>query len=586
MHIEDVLSVYPKFCIKKAFGAQREEHICVQDDEVVLNSCDGFQEISFALDAMSNKGLYSLVRILTGGLNKFDKTNWRMKRLVKELLPKVIADKNDISKTKLKRCSLLLKEPTNFCGNDMAHFTASESYRAAALTVLDEIKSFHSITLRAMCRKLEGDRGYIPTLRTPEPSRSRKKLVNEVRNKCMKMLADIGTANEPAEQLAGALGVAGLTLKLVMNRPAIRDFRRFSPEMEALHNDIGKALHLLKEVSLPDLKEVLLLLDPEVKLSVKGSRPLVSVRNLLIEYLYECSEMDTVPGVLIEILGIINGRAQRRSCKKNSPSNVFSSSKELVKEEIENEIEHVLNISAQAKEVVANLLPVHEFDDEFANAYMEDFEESDTLCVFDDDQCFAFRSCSSHDQTESTGEIDPVKFNSSVSASKRDGCSPLSAKGRSSVHLNKVNRCSSEEFGSAYYDSVKMTTKSSMPRVSRSRARKSSHTDVKSEETTSCSPSTTKNGVSDFQVEEMDIVHQHSRSANEYLDLQEACDNTSMVAYRFVGYMLDTLAMPEGLGLSQDNRLYLQNYTSVPQLTQEFSDTLALKFSEIWKKCA
>ncbi|KAH6812559.1 hypothetical protein C2S51_026321 [Perilla frutescens var. frutescens] len=455
-------------CIKKAFGAQREEHICVQDDEVVLNSCDGFQEISFALDAMSNKGLYSLVRILTGGLNKFDKTNWRMKRLVKELLPKVIADKNDISKTKLKRCSLLLKEPSNFCGNDMAHFTASESYRAAALTVLDEIKSFHSITLRAMCRKLKGDRGYIPTLRTPEPSRSRKKLVNEVRNKCMKMLADI------------------------------------------------------------DLKEVLLLLDPEVKLSVKGSLPLVSVRNLLIEYLYECSEMDTVPGVLIEILGIINGRAQRRSRKKSSTSNVFSSSNESVKEEIEKEIEHVVNISAHAKEVVANLLPEHEFDEEFADAYMEDLEESDTLCVFDDDQRFAFRSCSSHDQTESTGEIDPVKFNSSVSASKRDGCSPLSPKGRSNLHLNKL----------------------SMSRVSRSPARKSSHTDVKSEETTSCSPSTTKNGVSDFQVEEMDIVHQHSRSANEYLDLQEACDNTSMVAYRFVGYMLDTLAMTEVVGIA------------------------------------
>ncbi|KAH6812812.1 hypothetical protein C2S51_021830 [Perilla frutescens var. frutescens] len=401
-----------------------------------------------------------------------------------------------------------------------------------ALTVLDEIKSFPSITLRAMCRKLEGDRGHC-------------------------------TANEPAEQLAGALGVAGLTLKLVMNRPAVRDFRRFSPEMEALHNDIGKAHHLLKEVSLTDLKKVLHLLDPKFKLFVKGSRPVLSVRKLLIEYLYECSEMDTVPGVLIETLGIINGRAQRRSCKKSSTSNVFSSSRESVKEEIEKEIEHVLNISAQAKEVVANLLPEHEFDEEFADAYMEDFEESDTSCVFDDDQRFAFRSYSSHDQTESTGEIDPVKFNSSVSA-----------------------RCTSEEFGSAYSDFVKMTTKPSMPRVSRSRAKKSSHNDVKSEETTSCSPSTTKNGGSDFQEEETDIVHQQSRSANEYLDLQEACDNTSMVAYHFIGYMLDTLAMTEGLGLSQDNRLYLQNYTSVPQVTQEFSDTLVSKFSEIWKKCA
>ncbi|KAH6812818.1 hypothetical protein C2S51_021836 [Perilla frutescens var. frutescens] len=151
-------------CIKKEFGAHREESICDQDDEVLLNSCDGFQEISFPLDAMTNKGLCSLVRILTGGLNKFDKTNHRMKRLVKELLPKVIADKNDISKTKLKRCSLLLKDPTNFCGNDLVHFPASESYYAAALTVIDEIKDFPSITLHAMRRRLKGDKGYIPTL--------------------------------------------------------------------------------------------------------------------------------------------------------------------------------------------------------------------------------------------------------------------------------------------------------------------------------------------------------------------------------------------------------------------------------------
>ncbi|KAH6812820.1 hypothetical protein C2S51_021838 [Perilla frutescens var. frutescens] len=331
MHIEDVLSIYPKlFCYLKHRLAMRTSGLVLRR-HLELNESSIF--------------VFKMMKILTGGLNKFDKTNWRMKRLVKELLPKLHSQ------------------------------------------YLMRSKSFRSITLRAMCRKLEGDRGYIPTLRTPEPT------------------------NEPAEQLAGALGVAGLTLKLVMNRPAIRDFRRFSPEMEALHNDIGKALHLLKEVSLPDLKEVLLLLDPEVKLSVKGSRPLVSVRNLLIEYLYECSKMDTVPGVLIEILGIINGRAQRRSRKKSSTSNVFSSSNESVKEEIEKEIEHVVNISAHAKEVVANLLPEHEFDEEFADAYMEDLEESDTLCVFDDDQRFAFRSCSSHDQTESTGEIDPVKFN-------------------------------------------------------------------------------------------------------------------------------------------------------------------------------
>lgn len=595
-----------KTCIEMAFRAHkiREKLICVQDDVTALNLCGDFQEISFLLDAMNNKGLCSFARILTGGLIIFEKTNLSMKRTIRELLPKVIAEKNDISKSKLTECSLLLKDPTNFHGNQMVHFTASESYHAAALKVLDGLEDFPSSTLRAMNRKLKGVKVYIPPLQPPKSGQNRGNLVNVVRKRCMKMLSCIGTVDEPAEQLARALGVAGLTLKLIMNRPDVRNFRRFSPEMEALHNDIAKAIHLLndpKKVSLIELNKVQLLLDS--KASVRGLR--TAVRNLLIEYLYECSDMDNVPDFLIETIDIINRRAQLRSCKKSSSSNGFSSPKELMKEDIEKETQHVLNISAQAREVVANLLPEHEFDEEFANAYMEDFDGSDTLCVFyvdqemeDGCQHFEFRSYTSSDQTESIGEINPVEFNSPLS-SKRDGCLNVFLKGRSdmdleSMHLSPVlnNQCLGkeyppgcrvEELGLAYSHSMKVTAKPSMSPPSHSPARKSCHNGLKTEETTSCSPATTKNGLSDFKVEEADIVHQQSRSVNQYLALQDGCDITSMAAYRFVGYMLDTLAKTEGLELYQGDRLYLKGYTSVPEDTEEASDTLASKFSEMWK---
>ncbi|XP_057785754.1 uncharacterized protein LOC131003240 isoform X2 [Salvia miltiorrhiza] len=567
------------------FGASnsQEEPICDRADVTVFNSSDSFQEVSFLLDAMTNKGICSFVRILTGGLDIFDKTKWGMMRTIKELLPKVIADKNEVSRTKLKRCSLILRDPTNFWGNETMRFTASESYCAAAFKVLERLEDFSSRTIHAMLRKLKSVKGYIPSLQTPR-IRHLGRLIKAVRKNCTAMLSDIGGANEPAEELSGALEVASLTLKLIMNCPGVRDFRRFSPEVVALQNDIAKAIHLLnepKKVRMIELEKVQLLLDPNIVLPAKGLRK--AVQNLLIDYLYECSDMENVPNILIETLDIINRRAQLGSRKKSS-SKGFSS-KELMKEEIEKEMQHLLNISAQAKEVVVNLLPEHEFDEEFARAYMEDIDGSGAHCFFDNDlqiedssQHFKFHSYSSYDHTESIGETNPVELNSPVPRSKRNTCLPPSPNGGSdmtpeAMHLHSPayedsklqnSQClgkeyplgfKADEFEPACSDSMKVTTE----------------------------PTTAKTRFSDIKVEETDIVDQQSRSINGYLELQEACDATSMVAYRFVGFMLDTLAKTENLELDQGDRLYLHSHASFVEDTEEFSDVLVSKFSEMWK---
>ncbi|KAK6131836.1 hypothetical protein DH2020_034410 [Rehmannia glutinosa] len=587
------------------FGAHncvKESH-CAPEDELVFNSRDCFQDICFLLDDMTNKGLCSFVKILTGGMIKFEKTNWSMKRAIKELLPKVIADKNDISKMKLKQLFQLLKDPKNFCGNQVACSTAFEAYRAAAIKVLDGLEDFPVRALSAMLRKLRGVRGYIPSLNPPRSGRARDNLINLVRKMCMKMLLDHGQVDEPAEGLAGALGVAGLTLKLIMNTPAVRDFRRFSPEIEALHNDIAKAIHLLnnsKKLSLIELKKVQVLLDPDFKLSDRSLRS--AVRNLLTDYLYECSDMDKVPDCLVGILDIINRRSQLPSRKKNSSSESHSSPQELMKEVMQKEVEYVLTISAQAKEVVLDLLPEHEFDEDFAHAYVEDFEGSDALCISDDDEQVGehceFHFCNSYGQTESIGETMPVELNSPSPASKRDACSPLCSPNSrldvplESMHISKMDsdesggfvhsvsckksnvldgQCStrkhssgfSGELGLAYSNSPKVTTKLNLPSLSLSHAKNSSHHVIKNEETRSCSATTPKCVFSDVPLEETNIDSQQSRSGNQYLEVQEACDVTSMVAYRFVGHMLDKLAKIEGLVLYQGDRLYLRSHSSV-----------------------
>ena len=102
--------------------------------------------------------------------------------------------------------------------------------------------------------------------------------------------------------------------------------------------------------------------------------------------------MDLIPEYLLEAIFEIN-RCQ-------------SSSRSSVKEEIEEEVECLLCLSAQTKQIVWDLNPEIDVDLDFSDAYMEDLEESD-----DDEeeevelpQNCKFRSCESSGLTESMGE--------------------------------------------------------------------------------------------------------------------------------------------------------------------------------------
>ncbi|XP_022890773.1 uncharacterized protein LOC111405906 isoform X2 [Olea europaea var. sylvestris] len=617
---DDVCYENIKTFVEKGFGAcEREIDQVAQEDIQSFDLYNDYKEFFHLLDDMTNRGLCSFLEILTGGMIKFEKTNWRMKTMIKDYLKTRSGEKNDNSETKLKLLCQLLEDPKNFRINQVALSSRSKSYHSAAIKVLDGLEDMPFRTLSAMHRKLRGVR-YIPNMQSPKSGWRRDSLISVVRKRCMKMLLELGEGDETPEPLANALAVAGLTLKLIHNTPSVIDFRKFSPETEALQNDIAKAIWLLddvKKVSLIELKKLQFLLDPSTELSDRSLR--MAVRNLLTDYLFECSDMDNVPDCLLEILSIINRRSQLPSRRKRLSSKVNSSSQELMKEEIKNEVECILIVSAQAKQIVWDLLSEHRLDQDFAQAYMEDSEESEMAATSDDDneeelslpELYRFRSHDPDNQMESIGETNLAGTNSPASTSETDNCSPLLSHNErlnytlGSMHINEADSVesfhlvhspscieskmcvdmqnmdrnqhpsgSTGELRMACTDML-LTAKENVS-TPVSPDKNSNRNDVVSQEISSNSAEIPKYEFSgNFSGEQSNIVNNHSKAVNQYLEVQDACDKTSIVAYDLIGYILDEFSKIEGIDLYQGDRSYLRNFASVPQYSEVLRNQMA-----------
>ncbi|KAL2521970.1 uncharacterized protein Fot_25893 [Forsythia ovata] len=603
--------------VEKGFGARKceIEHQVVQENIQNSDLYTDLKEFFPLLDDMTNIGLCSFVEILTGGMIKFEKTNWRMKRTIKDYLKTHSREKNDSSQTKLKLLCQLLEDPKNFRINQVVS-SRSKSYRSAAIKVLDGLEDMPFRTLSAMHRKLKGVR-YIPTMQSTKSGWGRDSLISVVRKRCMKMLLELGEGDETPEPLAGALAVAGLTLKLIHNTPSVIDFQKFSPETEALQNDIAKAIWLLndvKRVSLIELKKLQFFLDPSTELSDRSLR--MAVRNLLTDYLFECSDMDNVPDCLLQTLSIINRRSQLPSRRKCMSSKVHSSPQELMKEEIENEVECILTVSAQAKQIFWDLLSEHRLDQDFADAYMEDLEESEMTTTSDDDgeeelnlpQLYRFHSNDPDDQMESIGETNPSGTNSPAFTSEADNCSELLSPNErlnatlESMHINEVKSVASFRFvhSSSCIESkmsgdmqnmdrnqhpsgstgelrmartdMPLTAKENVSTPPASPNKNSNRDDIESQEISS-------NPKYEFSVnfsgEQSTIVNKQRKAVNQYLAVQEACDKASMVAYDLIGCIMDEFSEIEGINLYQGDISYLRNHALVPQDSEVSREQMA-----------
>lgn len=598
-----------KACVEEAFGACNAEGNVMQDEMKLFGTHNITRTIMSCLDDLTNKGLYLLAMVLTGGSSKFEKTRWRMKKVIRDHLPKVLGSRNH-NHHQMEICrelSQLLFDPQNFRAKCVTFLTPrSQSHHAAVTKVLCELQNLPCAALFAMYRKLKGAQVGKPQLVPHRHGWGRDYLIKKLRKSSEKMLSELAEGDELQEPLAKAMAIPGLLLKLTpgfQNSP-VTEFYPFSSEIKNLQNEIAKAIWSLeKKIRLPELKNLQLLLDPNAKVSNRSLR--AGIRKMLYEYLFECSEMDAIPKSLLEALAFINSNS------RSTPLGCFR------KEEVEEVVECILTVSAHTKQIVLDFLPDHDFDQDFADAYMEELEESDNGGDDSDDDGWlqegrSSQSCRSHSidsdyQVESTGESIPFDFKPPTPTTKENGSSSLLTPQKSLdsdfvgglepkhfAKMDSVTRhgitsspfCESRSFSSMVHMDmsqikVEGISESNMPKtngndfpspVSANRRIERCEPECNSGVDPANSPPFIS---SNFSCGERKAVNdEQSTSKNQYLAIQEVCDETSVVAYNLIGHLLEEFAKTEGLDLDWRESLYLRGDNSVEEDSQGIGSTI------------
>lgn len=114
---DDIFYENVKTCVEEAFGARKVEvHNATQADLKMFDTHKITRIISSCLDELTTKGLYLLTLILTGGSVKFEKTRWKMKKVIRDHIPIVLRSQNHNHHQMeiYRQLSQLLNDPQNF----------------------------------------------------------------------------------------------------------------------------------------------------------------------------------------------------------------------------------------------------------------------------------------------------------------------------------------------------------------------------------------------------------------------------------------------------------------------------------------
>ncbi|XAR71064.1 hypothetical protein NMG60_11028155 [Bertholletia excelsa] len=597
---DDVFYETVKAFIQKGFGSGNLEYHMDQDNRHVVNICNDLRILFSMLDDMTNNGLQLLAEMLTDGSIEFEKTRYKMKKIIREYAKKVIGNSKDSNKTNItEKLSQLIRDSTNFRRNHPSPLIpASRSYHTAVTKVLDGLEDMPFQTLSAMHRKLRGNHDYIPQLRPKKSGWGRSILIDQVRKSCMVLLSELGDEGELPEPLAKAMAVGGLWSKLIQGCPYGTEFWKFSPKIEALQNEIANAICVLNErVTFAELKNLQLLLDPNAELSNRSLR--TAIRNLLTDYLFECSDMNALPDSLLKMLSLINGSARSTPCQFTS-------------EQMEEDVECLLSVSAQMKQVIWDLIPEYDLDQDFADAYVEDLEDSDgsndpSDSDGDSEQEMGFPEnnlfhCgTTYNREEATGETNPSNIEMPAFRFEGNSSSPVfipntrlnsdtfervksvrvtgmdfmdsdaSASSTSCFKSNSLGDIEGYQFHIASggkldengQHSLETQTSTGGSPFQLSHDARLSGNDVDRQKPIA-NPEKDPNFVPSNFTCERNFMHDKPRiTRNQYLAVQEACDKTSMVAYCFIGRLFNELAKVEGLYLDRRALSYLQVDNSV-----------------------
>ncbi|GKV29183.1 hypothetical protein SLEP1_g38132 [Rubroshorea leprosula] len=554
---DDIFYETIKSHVEEAFGACNfgRGSWAFQDNIQSFDAPNVMQVLVSCLDALTNNGLYLIAMILTGGSVMFDHTRCKMKKVIRESLSNYVGSQNqDHRLGEINRqLSQVLSNPQNFRENGLkcCALTSLSRYAAAA-KVLDGLEDLPTYSLIAMHRKLRSVQ-RLPHLQPHKLGKSRHRLINQIRRTGKRMLMELGKWDELQEPLAKALVVADLSLKLTTGcqNSSIANIHQIPPEIRRLQNEIVKAIWSLKMVRIPGLKTLKHLLDPNAEISNGCLR--TAIKKMLIEYLFECIDMDTIPKSLLEALAIIN-KGSRTITPRFFP-----------KEEIEEEVECILRVSAQTKQAIWDLLPDHELDNQFADAYMEELEESDDdngwqVEITKSDSCMShFVGSDCH--LEGTDESKPVLSKAPTPPNTMEGLEP--------EHFARVDR-----FCMTHGDNTVPPLKSPCGGLNDYSV---NDDDLKHDRAVDPETPSILSSSNFVHRETKFIPKKQSTCRNQYLSIQEVCDQASVVAYNLIGQLLEKLAEDQSIELDQSYSLYLRGDLSCQEGSQEEEQTSSEK---------
>eukprot|EP00257_Ricinus_communis_P021962 XP_015581560.1 uncharacterized protein LOC8263159 isoform X1 [Ricinus communis] len=589
---DDIFYDTVKKNVEEAFGVnngEREDKL-IQETKQLFERTNLKEILLSCLDALTNKGLFLLAMLLTRGSINFEKTRPKMKKVIKESIPGVSGVQNHKVQIEIfTQLCQLLKDQRNVRDDCLTHmFPTFHSHHISAIKILNRLEELSTETLLAMRRKLRGDPAGTPRLRQTRHGLSRDKLIYKLRRTSEKMLSELIRGHGLQVPLSKALAVAGLSLKLTPGYSDfyISDFDQFSPEIKSLQNEITKAIWLLKcktKVRIQELKTLQLLLDPNA--NVPNACLRTAMKKMLTEYLFECSDLDTIPKSLLDALAVIN-RSSR-----SMPSG-------FLKDEIDEEVDCILSLSAQMKQVVWDLLPDHELEEDFSDVYMEELEESDD----DDDGGGDNYDHHDTDDAVASGEDDDGQHLESRNI--------LSSSRSYSIHLDNLEESCGEyvpeDFKPSFsnfegiHDPTHFQERSNIDGTPNVNATQIKVEDMEKYGTSringncfsSYCPSTERldskneseqSGTVDLGDPLLSssfcseggkfMSNGHSASTNLYLGIQEVCDEASMVAYNLIGCMMEKFAEEEGLDLDWSTSKYLRGDNSNQENPEEMQNT-------------
>ncbi|KAL2328879.1 hypothetical protein Fmac_022306 [Flemingia macrophylla] len=559
---DDIFHEAVRIRVEDAFGGHRikQEKQASHDDMDLIQIPNMKRLISWCLDNFTINGLYLLAKIVTGDSFNYEMTRCKLKKVIKGSVSRILGSKDSNHVETQKQIFMLLTNPQNFHDRcEPLPALRSQSCRAAVAQILHGLQNLPSQTLIAMRRKLKGVKAPVPQLQPQKHGWARDHLINLVKKISRKMLSQLERESELQEPLAKAMAIADLSLELTTGCHNIfaQEFYQFSPEVKSLQSDIMNAIwSVKKKVSMAQLRNLQLLVEPKATISNRCLRS--AFVNFLTEFLFECSDMDSVPAFLLQTLDVIN---------RGSNSGMHGLS--FKKKDVEEEVDCILNMSASTKQIVLDLLPDDEFDKDFIDAYLEQPEESDDSGSNEDDddsqlqEDIQFRngtndSMDSFYEAESVGDFAPFDFDTSGQQLQPNNCNKVNLE--SNVYNTPYSECQRES--TEQFSTVMLSTNNCSSVLSPEREfdknviqRNGFPTDTKIDET----------DITNLFGKETEPI-KYGACKNQYLVIQNACDKTSMLAYNLIGHMLEEFAINECQDLNLSKSLYLSGHNHIEEV--------------------